>query len=51
MESLKGHNNTQDTVRNIPWVFFQGHTHLLIEMSSRRSYNSQEFDLDNPFYL
>ena len=30
---------------------FQEHTHSLIENSSRGSYNSQEFDLDNLFYF
>ena len=30
---------------------FQEYTHPLIETSSRGSYNSQEFDLDNFFYF
>ena len=40
------HNHTQGTTRNIPWVFFQEHTHPLIETSSCGSHNSQEFDRD-----
>ena len=45
------HNQTQGTTKNIPWVFFQEHTLPLIETTSRGSYNSQEFDLDNLFYF
>ena len=45
------HNHTQGTTRNIPWAFFQEHTHPLKETSSRGSYNSQEFDRDNLFYF
>ena len=44
-----GHNHTQGTTKSVPWAFFQEHTHPLIEMSSRGSYNSEEFDLDNLF--
>ena len=47
----QGHNHTQGTTRNVLWVFFQEHTHPLIETSSRCSYNSQDFDLDNLFYF
>ena len=46
-----GHNHTQGTTKSVPWAFFQEHTHPLIEMSSRGSYNSEEFDLDNLFYF
>ena len=37
--------------KNIPSVFFQEHTLPPIETSSRGSYNSQEFVLDNLFYF
>ena len=49
MEALKDRNQTQGTMKNIPWVFFEEHTLPLIEPSSRGSYNSHEFDLDNLF--
>ena len=51
MESLTERNQTQGTSKNIPWVFFQEHTHPLIEMSRSGSYNSQKCDLDNLFYF
>ena len=51
MESLRNRNQTQGTTKNIPWAFFQEHTHPLIQTYSRGSYNSQEFDLDNLSYL
>ena len=51
MQALRDHNQTQGTKKNIPSVFFQEHTLPLIETSSRGSYNSQEFDLDNLFYF
>ena len=51
MESLRDRNQTQGATKTIPWAFFQEHTHLHIETSSRGSYNSEEFDLDNLFYL
>ena len=51
MESLKGHNHTQSTARNILWTFFKEDTHSLLETSCRGRCNSQEFDLDNPLYL
>ena len=51
VESLRGYNHIQGTTISVPWAFFQEHIHPLIEMSSRGSNNSQEFDLDNPFYF
>ena len=51
MESLRDRNQTQGTTKNIVGAFLQEHTHPLIETSSRGSYNSQEFDLDNHLYL
>ena len=40
VESLWDRNLTQGNVKNIPWAFFQEHTHPLIETSSRGSCNS-----------
>ena len=51
MESLRNRNQTQGSMKNIPWALFQEHIHPLIETSSRDSYNFQEFDLDNFFYF
>ena len=51
VESLWDRNLTQGTTKNIPWAFFQEQIHPLIETSSRGSYKSQEFDLDNLFYF
>ena len=51
VESLWDRNLTQGTAKNIPWAFFQEHTHPLIETSGHGCCNSQEFDLDNLFYF
>ena len=51
VELLRDPNQTQGTKKNIPWVFFQEHTHQLIETFSRGSYNSEELDLDILFYF
>ena len=51
VESLWHDNLTQGTIKNIPWAFFQEHTHPLTETCSRGSCNWQEFDLDNLFYF
>ena len=47
VESLWDRNLIQGTEKNIPRTFFREHKHPNIEMSSRGSCNSQEFDLDN----
>ena len=50
MESHTDRNPAQGTTKNITWVFFKEHTHPLTKTSSRGSYNSQEFYLDNRFF-
>lgn len=44
-------NHIQAATRSIHWTFPQEQTHPLIETSSRDSYNSPKFGLDNFFYL
>ena len=43
---FRGRNHTHVAIRNVRWKFLQEHTHPPIQMSSRGSCNSQEFDID-----